>query len=246
APARPHYVFTDLSASFLAAARQKFASDLKTQILDVERAPADQGIAAQSFDVVLAANVLHATRDLRQTLAHVREALAPGGVLLLVESTAARRWVDIVFGLTEGWWRFADQDLRPDHPLLSREAWSRLLQESGFDTADTVGEVIVARRRADSTTVSAEASTRVHVVPPVAATEDAQVALLGDLITVAKETAADVQRLVLVGDGSPGHDGLPGFVRTLQLEMPALQPRLLQAPPSEVAAIDEIMAGGSE
>ena len=244
APTRPHYVFTDLSASFLAAARQKFSTDLKTQILDIERAPGEQGIAAQGFDVVLAANVLHATRDLRQTLAHVREALAPGGVLLLVESTAARRWVDIVFGLTEGWWRFADPDLRPDHPLLSREAWSRLLQEQGFDTADTVGEVIVARRN-DTAAVPALPA-RVHVVPPAAATEDAQVALLGQLIAVAKETAAAAKRLVLVGDGRPGHDGLPGFVRTLQLEMPALQPRLLQAPPSDVAAIDEVVAGESE
>src|SRR6185437_15913048 len=181
----------------------------------------------------------------RQTLAHVREALAPGGVLLLVESTAARRWVDIVFGLTEGWWRFADQDLRPDHPLLSREAWSRLLQEQGFDTADTVGEVIVARRN-DAAAAPAGLPARVHVVPPAAATEDAQVALLGQLVTVAKETAAAAKRLVLVGDGRSGHDGLPGFVRTLQLEMPALQPRLLQAPPSDVTAIDEIMAGDSE
>jgi amino acid adenylation domain-containing protein len=246
AQTRPHYVFTDLSASFLVAARQKFAgADLKTQILDIERPPADQGVAARGFDVVLAANVLHATRDLRQTLAHVREALAPGGVLLLVESTAARRWVDIVFGLTEGWWRFADRDLRPDHPLLSREDWSRLLQESGFDTADTVGEVIVARR-ADAATLPVDASTRVHVVPQTVATEDAQVALLGQLIDVAKDSAANAQRLVLVGDGSAGHDGLPGFVRTLQLEMPALQPRLLQAPPSEAAAIDEVAGGAAE
>jgi hypothetical protein len=189
--------------------------------------------------------VLHATRDLRQTLAHVREALAPGGVLLLVESTAARRWVDIVFGLTEGWWRFADKDLRPDHPLLSREAWSRLLREQGFDTADTVGEVIVARR-ADAATVPIDSTAHVHVVPPAAAAEDDQVALLGRLIDVAKETAAAGQRLVLVGDGSAGHDGLPGFVRTLQLEMPALQPRLLRAPPSDVAAHDEVVGGESE
>jgi amino acid adenylation domain-containing protein len=245
APTRPHYVFTDLSASFLTAARQKFGgADLKTQILDVERPTADQGIAAQGFDVVLAANVLHATRDLRQTLAHVRETLAPGGVLLLVESTAARRWVDIVFGLTEGWWRFSDRELRPDHPLLSREAWSRLLQESGFDTADTVGEVIVARR--NDAAAASGLPARVHVVPPAAATEDAQVALLGELIDVAQETAAAAKRLVLVGDGRPGHDGLPGFVRTLQLEMPALQPRLLQAPPSDIAAIDEIVAGESD
>ncbi|MBS0540139.1 MAG: polyketide synthase dehydratase domain-containing protein, partial [Proteobacteria bacterium] len=244
---RPHYVFTDLSASFLSAARHKFASaDLATRLLDIERAPAEQGIAPGGFDVVVAANVLHATRDLRQTLRHVREALAPGGVLVLVESTASRRWVDIVFGLTEGWWRFADADLRPDHPLLSRAAWSKLLAEEGFETADTSGEVIVARRTVEAVGTRLPAGTRVHVVPPAEATEDGQVALLGGLAALATETATARQHLILVGDDSLGHAGLPGLLRTLSVELPMLDARLLLAPPNESALTDEIVSRADE
>ncbi len=36
-------------------------------------------MGAERFDIVVAANVLHATRDLRRTAAHVKSLLAPGG-----------------------------------------------------------------------------------------------------------------------------------------------------------------------
>ena len=60
--------------------------------------------------------------------------LSPGGLLILLEGTSPQRWVDLTFGLTEGWWRFSDQELRPDHPLLSCDRWSQLLQQCGFET----------------------------------------------------------------------------------------------------------------
>jgi len=59
-------------------------------------------------------------------------------MFLLLEATAARRWVDMTFGLLEGWWRFDDVDLRTRHPLLSVDGWLALLRGAGFD-ADAVG-----------------------------------------------------------------------------------------------------------
>src|SRR5262249_25162118 len=41
-------------------------------------------------------------------------------------------WFDITFGLTEGWWRFQDRELRQDHPLLPVGAWVHLLGDTGF------------------------------------------------------------------------------------------------------------------
>ena len=87
---------------------------------------------------MVAANVLHATADLRRTLGHVRSLLAPGGLLLLVEGDRPYRWVDITFGLTEGWWRFTDTELRPDYPLLPARRWEALLGECGFAGATAV------------------------------------------------------------------------------------------------------------
>src|SRR5207249_12320770 len=91
----------------------------------------------QSCDLVVAANVRHATADLRRTLRHIERLLAPGGLLMVLELTAHPRWVDISFGLTPGWWRFSDRDLRPSYPLLRQEEWLSLLESAGF--RDPVG-----------------------------------------------------------------------------------------------------------
>jgi acyl transferase domain-containing protein len=152
------YRFTDISPAFLSAARQKFAdrAGMSFDLLDLEQAPEGQGFPEGSVDVVVAANVVHATADIRQALAHARKMLAPNGLLVLVESTVPQLWWDIVFGLTEGWWRFRDTDLRPDHPLLSAARWGDVLRESGFETVETIAgdavgrqSVILARRGAD-------------------------------------------------------------------------------------------------
>ena len=58
-----------------------------------------QGFGGGSFDLVVAANVLHATPDMGVTLANTRFLLAPGGVALLLERTRPTLWVDIIFGL---------------------------------------------------------------------------------------------------------------------------------------------------
>ena len=62
--------------------------------------------------------VLHAAADLRLALGNARSLLAPGGILVALEITRRPLWLDLVFGLTEGWWKFADFDLRPRHPIL--------------------------------------------------------------------------------------------------------------------------------
>ncbi len=134
------YVFTDISPLFLARAKQKFRDHgaLQYALLDIERDPAEQGFANRQFDVIVAANVLHATRDLHQTIRHVGQLIAPDGVLLVLEGTRPERWVDLTFGLTDGWWRFADRDLRPSGPLLREAQWLTLLGELGFRDAEAI------------------------------------------------------------------------------------------------------------
>jgi SAM-dependent methyltransferase/acyl carrier protein len=131
---RTEYVFTDVSRLFLGKAEEKFRDrpSLRYTLLDIERDPVDQGFAPHTFDVVIAGNVLHATADLRRTLAHVRRLLAPEGLLVLLEATGPHRFEDLTVGLTEGWWRFRDVELRPSYALLSQERWVELLREEGF------------------------------------------------------------------------------------------------------------------
>ena len=109
------------------------------EILDIERSPADQGFAGREFDVVIASNVLHASRNLRQAVLNVRGLLGRSGLLFLLENTAPVKWVDLVWGLTPGWWRFSDSDLRPSHPLLSSTLqWRELLNELEFSSVESV------------------------------------------------------------------------------------------------------------
>ena len=155
--ARPvEYCFSDASPFFFPAARERFAdARLTCRVLDIEADPVGQGFAAGAFDVVLASDVLHATRDLRQTLGNVRRLLRPGGLLALVELTRRPLWSDLVFGLLDGWWRFSDLDVRPSHALLDAPRWLSLLAEAGLEdvtvladpprTGGTVQSVFLAR-----------------------------------------------------------------------------------------------------
>jgi len=139
---RVEYFFTDVSALFTVHAAPKFAAYpfVSYGLLDIERDLAAQGFADGTFDLVVAANVLHATADLRHSLRQVRRLLAPDGLLLLLEGTRPQLWADLVFGLTEGWWKFADADLRRSHTLISKRRWLRLLTETDFTEAAAVPE----------------------------------------------------------------------------------------------------------
>jgi acyl transferase domain-containing protein/predicted O-methyltransferase YrrM/acyl carrier protein len=131
---RTDYVFTDLSPHFVQLARRKFSAFdfVRHDVLDIASDPAAQGYESHAYDIVIAANVLHATPDLRRSLEHTRRLLAPGGLLVLYEAVHRQRFSDLTVGLTAGWWGFTDTGLRPDYALLPRPRWRELLAELGF------------------------------------------------------------------------------------------------------------------
>ncbi|MES2946432.1 MAG: SDR family NAD(P)-dependent oxidoreductase, partial [Pseudomonadota bacterium] len=133
-PPGGEYLFSDVSRAFLERATERFGATpgFATALVDIEAVQGGQDIASGN-DVVIAVNVLHATRDLHATLSAVRSLLRPGGLLLLGEITGAPGWLDLVFGLLEGWWRFEDTSLRADTALLTPTQWRALLAETGFD-----------------------------------------------------------------------------------------------------------------
>jgi acyl transferase domain-containing protein/SAM-dependent methyltransferase len=135
-PERTSYHFTDVSDVFLDRARTHFAAYpfLTFGTYDMDRDAAEQGYAPHSFDAIVSANAVHASKDLRAALKALRGLLAPGGMLVLVESTTHLPWFDMTTGLIEGWQHFAD-DLRTDNPLLPPQTWLRALREAGFDEA---------------------------------------------------------------------------------------------------------------
>lgn len=171
---RTHYVFSDVSDLFLDRARERFAAYpfIDYRRFDMEQEPAAQGFEAGSFDVIVSANAVHASTDLRSALRRLRSLLAPGGTLVLVESTVHLDWFDMTTGLIEGWQHFAD-DLRTDNPLLAPQTWVRALRESDFETADAFPE-------ADSTASSLGQHVILARVP-------------GELVGVAGRSLANMQ-----------------------------------------------------
>ncbi|MCB0171117.1 MAG: acyltransferase domain-containing protein [Anaerolineae bacterium] len=135
-PHQTHYYYTDVSEFFLDRAKEKFQaySFIQYGLLNIENAPEPQGYNLNSFDIVIAANALHATRDLNETLNHVHSLLVPGGLVLLLEGIEHLSWLDISTGLIEGWSRFED-GLRHDDPLLPTSQWLAAFQTNGFEQA---------------------------------------------------------------------------------------------------------------
>lgn len=248
---RCDYLFTDIGPLMVARAREKFAAHafMQFQPLDLEQDLAAQGLGERRFDLVIASNVVHATADLGRTLGQIRQVLAPGGTLLMLEVAGLERWIDITFGLTEGWWRFTDTGLRPDYPLLSRERWLELLERLGFEAAAVNAvdprsrEVLLAARKPDATVAEPPARGHWLVLGDQGGVGEA---LAGDLrglghrVTLAPATA-DTQTLRrrLAETAS---DGLQGVVHlgSLDLTLP-VAPQAGSLIPGQAASLGSLL-----
>ncbi|PWY93041.1 hypothetical protein BO94DRAFT_615778 [Aspergillus sclerotioniger CBS 115572] len=128
------FTYTDISEAFFDSAKARFAKypDLAFQRLDVEQPLADQGYTLGSYDVIVAANVLHATSDLMATLQNVERLLKPGGKLILFEFTNPDLGRSgFIMGLLPGWW-LSTESYRTRGPCVSPSTWSTVLEEAGF------------------------------------------------------------------------------------------------------------------
>ena len=132
---KTHYFLTDISPFFITQARKRFADqDLITYgVLNVENPPPLQGFAEHGFDAILGGNVVHGVKDVREALRNIRAMLAPGGIVVLEESTRWRRVFDITVGLIEGINRFADDRGGDNAPFMSVDWWRSAFRESGFE-----------------------------------------------------------------------------------------------------------------
>lgn len=133
------YDFTDISPSLVGAAQEEFGPAhprMGFSRLDVEWNPGDQGFELGSYDVIIAASVLHATADISETLRNVRALLRPGGKLLLFENVRPDHVrMGSAFGLLPGWW-LGVEDSRQNSPCLSEDRWNVALRSNGFSGVD--------------------------------------------------------------------------------------------------------------
>ncbi|PLB48173.1 hypothetical protein P170DRAFT_410869 [Aspergillus steynii IBT 23096] len=200
------YIFTDISAGFFEqtqASIQHLSDRLTYQVLDIERDPQTQGdsFQPQSMDLIVAANVLHATRNLRQTLSNVRSLLKPGGHLVLLEGAnpSILRQSFTMAGF-EGWW-LGEQDGRPFGAMTTPTHWDRLLQETGFSGIDTI-----TSGHDDGLT-----GTAVFVSQAV----DDQIQLLRDPLVTGPPLTSPSEDLIIVGGATLASSRLVNRLRNL-------------------------------
>ncbi|BAZ49185.1 beta-ketoacyl synthase [Nostoc sp. NIES-4103] len=238
------YHFTDIGISFTKKAQEKFRDFpfVRYEVLDIEKDPLTQGFKQHQYDVIVAANVLHATHDLRETLKHAKQLLAPQGILILLETTQRQRWVDLIFGLTPGWWRFGDLDLRPDYPLISVAQWHEVLQETGFTNTVNISPA------QQTQSVLSTAMVMLAQLPPLEAesvkVEPKRWLLLADELGIAQQLAAklhshsQVCTLVFAGEEYEQIDQQQFKINPAN---PEHYQKLLQAINSDVLPLDGVV-----
>ncbi|MCP4160489.1 MAG: SDR family NAD(P)-dependent oxidoreductase, partial [Deltaproteobacteria bacterium] len=130
------YCYTDISKAFLMHADKEYGHDnpyLTGKIFNVEKPLEGQGIDVGNYDIVIATNVLHATKNIRQTLRNSKAALKNNGMILLNEISNNNLSSHLTFGLLEGWWLYEDPALRiKGSPGLLPETWKNVLEMEGF------------------------------------------------------------------------------------------------------------------
>ncbi|PTD07098.1 Non-reducing polyketide synthase andM [Fusarium culmorum] len=135
------YTFTDVSMALVTSAKKKFGALHKSQrrqsnmeftVLDIEKSPPANML--ESYDLIISSNCIHATRNLRQACANIEKLLRrDGGMLCLLELTRPLSWLDCVFGLLDGWWRFDDDRT---YALADEHKWKSTLLDAGFIHVD--------------------------------------------------------------------------------------------------------------
>jgi acyl transferase domain-containing protein len=215
------YFVTDIGRSFvLQRQREAQAAGLdffKFGVLDISCDPREQGYEVGTFDLVMALDVVHATRHLRDTIGNLRKLLRPNGLIALIEAVQTPRWLSMIWGLAEAWWQFEDTEIRQRSPLISIEQWEQVFRQQGFQhvatwprsqptRSQTDYGLILAQRTAPPTSFIVSASLPASASKDAAPTADhrtrqiARLEQLGAEVHVVQADVADERRMCQIMD----------------------------------------------
>lgn len=152
--------FTDVGSTFLTDAKQ-FALEqgydhMTFGVFDITKPAKNQGLPDGYFDLIYAYNVVHATKHIGQVASNLEPLLNDNGIFCLLERTNTRRYVDLAWGMADGWWHF-DQEERALSPLVSLPRWTEILQSVSFETVATYPADAATQKRMDVGLIIAQA-----------------------------------------------------------------------------------------
>ncbi|KAL8840015.1 MAG: hypothetical protein Q9170_001499 [Blastenia crenularia] len=135
------YCYTDISTGFFSQAKDTFRSHeakMTFKALDIEKDISEQGFEEQSYDLLIANLVVHATKKLENTMLNLRRLIKPGGYLLLLEITDNEPLrFGFIFGGLPGWW-LGHGDGRILSPCVEQKTWDEVMRKCGFSGIDAV------------------------------------------------------------------------------------------------------------
>ena len=105
APSFASLDYSDISAGFFERAKEKlerWSGLVNYRRLDIEQDPIEQGFEPESYDLIIASEVLHATIHMESTMRNVRTLLKTAGKLVIIETTLLTIHHNIVFGTLPG------------------------------------------------------------------------------------------------------------------------------------------------
>ncbi|WP_230416349.1 amino acid adenylation domain-containing protein [Micromonospora tarapacensis] len=131
------YLATDLSPFFVNELRTRFGErpGLRLQVVDIDQDPTVQGLAPNSFDVIVAGDVLHASSDVGRALERLRAVLAPQGWLVACEMTRDHHQImtslELLVRVDEATADFTDLRRGTEQVFLDRRSWLEVLDSAG-------------------------------------------------------------------------------------------------------------------
>jgi len=163
------YIFSEVVPTFLRRAERAIkwrfpALNADYVRLDMDRDFAQQGIPAETADVVYAVNTVHVARNLSATLAQIRRTLKPGGAAVFSECVRPFEgqpiYVEFVFNFLENFTGVATDATRPNHGFLTPENWRRAFEKVGFERPEILPDVEELAKHYDAFFVAAVTARR--------------------------------------------------------------------------------------
>ncbi|KAI8932960.1 hypothetical protein NX059_010429 [Plenodomus lindquistii] len=154
-PLYSEYVVTDASSGLLDRAKEalKGVPNMEFTVLDVSGSMSAQALEGRQFDLIVAANALSTSMNVRAGLQNLHGLLSPRGRLILQESRPGLPWVKFALATLTSWWSHSTDLGRVDEPYLDSKKWHEELVMAGFvnvhdvrpDSEHWTNSVLVAR-----------------------------------------------------------------------------------------------------
>ena len=94
-----------------------------------------QGFELASYDIVMACEILHATKSMTRTMVNVHSLMKPDVTLLMMKTTQNQVDIQFTFGLLFGWW-LSEEPERQSSPFLTILFCDKILKGAGFSDID--------------------------------------------------------------------------------------------------------------